>query len=253
MELIILGSGVCVPNNGRYPAGYLLKGDNCLILLDSGSGTMRQIEKAGYDFMEINALIYSHTHPDHVGDLIPILQGIALQSDTFGPQRSHPLSIYGPRGFLPLYHTLREIFLPDPEPYQVAVQELYEETFQVGEFTLTSKPVVHSSRLTCLGYRIEVQGKTIAYSGDSGMCETLVELCRGVDLAILDCSYPKGYPSGNHLGVVGCGKIAEQAGVKRVVLSHLYPPCNGHDLVAECREVFRGEVIVAEDLMRILL
>ncbi|MBI4640362.1 MAG: ribonuclease Z, partial [Candidatus Tectomicrobia bacterium] len=209
MELVILGSGVCVPNKGRSPAGYLLKTDDSLLLLDSGSGTMRQIEKAGYDFMKITTLIYSHTHPDHVSDLIPILQGMVLQSESFGPERSDPLLIYGPRGFEALYRTLRDLFLSDPEPYPVLIRELYEHTLQMGNLMLTSKPVLHSSHLTCLGYRIECQGKTIAYSGDSGMCETLVELCRNVDLAILDCSYPKGYPSGSHLGVLGCGEVAE--------------------------------------------
>ena len=73
MRLTILGSGTLVPVANRCNPGYLLDIANDTILLDSGSGTLRQISSAGRSIWDINQIFYSHLHIDHTNELIPLL------------------------------------------------------------------------------------------------------------------------------------------------------------------------------------
>jgi ribonuclease BN (tRNA processing enzyme) len=79
--------------------------------------------------------------------------------------------------------------------------------------------------------------------------DSLVELARGADLLVLECANPFKVPG--HLTPEEAGHVAAQAGVKRLVLSHFYPPCDEMDVVALAAKKFTGEIIRAEDGMRL--
>jgi ribonuclease BN (tRNA processing enzyme) len=115
---------------------------------------------------------------------------------------------------------------------------------------ILSKPMAHMSE--SVGYRIELKnGKSIAVSGDTDYCENLIDLASGVDLLVLECSFPDEKKVEGHLTPTLAGKIASESGCKRLLLTHFYPICDQHDILQRCRQVFHGEVILAEDLMRI--
>ncbi|HBQ15220.1 MAG TPA: MBL fold metallo-hydrolase, partial [Myxococcales bacterium] len=88
----------------------------------------------------------------------------------------------------------------------------------------------------------------LAFSGDSAPCDALVELCRGADLALLECSYPAAHEARGHLTSRTAAEVARAAGVSRLVLTHFYPACDAVDVAAEVRAAgFEGALHLAED------
>ena len=94
---------------------------------------------------------------------------------------------------------------------------------------------------------MESEGKVMAYSGDAKDCAELVELGRGADVLILECSYPDQLAHGGHLCPAQAGQIATRAGARHLVLTHLYPVCNVSEIEAQTRQVFAGRLTVAHD------
>jgi ribonuclease BN (tRNA processing enzyme) len=81
----------------------------------------------------------------------------------------------------------------------------------------------------------------------------MVDLGTDVDLLVLECSFPEGEKVDGHLTPSWAGRIAKESGCKKLLLNHLYPICDQFDIVGQCREIFHGEVLLAEDFMRIPL
>lgn len=248
MELVILGSGTCVPTLKRGPSGYALLAGRDLILIDGGSGTMRRLLEAGLSYRDIDYIFYSHPHIDHTAELLPLL--FALKN-TPGFVREKKLTILAPEGFRAIYDGLLSIcnqWVTSPS-YKIELIELWEDEFKAEGWKVKVKPVSHTM---AIGYRIEADdGKAIAYSGDTGYCSEMIELARGADLLLIECSFPDRFAVAGHLTPSAAGAIAKSAAVKRVVLTHLYPICEDYDIVAQCRAVFDGEVVLAGDLLRL--
>jgi len=250
MELIILGSGTAVPTE-RATAGYLVKTD-VPIVMDIGRGTFSNLCKV-QDRNEISNILFSHHHVDHYSDILPFLQ-TAIHESQDKPRRD--IEIAGPLGTKTLFSKFLSLPGMDRGTFKISLMDVSNMSFHIGKTRIITHEVYHVDNLHCNGYRIEYGGKVLAYSGDSRVCDEVMELCKDADVAVLDCSVPKGFSrehhlGKNHMGVIGCGKIAEQANVKRLVLSHLYPACDGHDLIKECRENFDGEILIARDLMKV--
>jgi ribonuclease BN (tRNA processing enzyme) len=103
-----------------------------------------------------------------------------------------------------------------------------------------------------VGYRIEFKdGKSMAISGDTGYCQTIVDLGFEVDILVLECSFPDGKEIEGHLTPSVAGRIALESHSKKLLLTHLYPACDQFDILKQCREVFQGETILGEDLIKI--
>lgn len=250
MELIVLGSGTNVPTE-RACAGYLVKAD-VPIVMDMGYRTFSNLCNV-QDRSEISHILISHMHVDHYGDFPTFFQNANHESKE---RQRKDLNIIGPKGSKEIFTKILSFPGLNAGKFKTSLTEVADKAFDIGRAHVMTKEVKHVDNLHCNGYRIEYQGKSIAYSGDSRLCNDIVELCRNADVAVLDCSVPKGFPKEhhlgkNHLGVTDCGTVAKRAGVKKLILSHIYPQCKGHDLVKECKESFDGEIIVAKDLMRI--
>jgi len=122
----------------------------------------------------------------------------------------------------------------------------------LGDLWIKTLPLEHTPE--SVGYRIaSPQGRTVVYAGDTDYCPNIVELARGADLLLLECSFPEGRKVNGHLTPSLAGRIAQEAECRRLVLTHLYPPCDQSDIRGDCRKVFDGEVLLAEDMMRITI
>jgi ribonuclease BN (tRNA processing enzyme) len=77
----------------------------------------------------------------------------------------------------------------------------------------------------------------------------LVSLCRDVDLAILDCSFSSHAPGGSHMHAEECGKVAEKANIKKLLLSHFYETADRSNVVAQARRFFSGKIVKGKDLL----
>ncbi len=248
MEIIILGSGTLVPTAKRQAPGLIIKiGDNP-ILFDSGSGVVYKLPIADIDYKKINYLFYTHySHPDHVNDLPYIL----FTNKYDNPGRDKAIKIIGPHGFTNFYENIKKLYpIFEELPFNIIIQELNDEMISFDNFTITSRPMLHGN-VECLGYRIESEGKMAVYTGDTDYCKNVVELAMNANVLIAECSTPNAFKVEGHLTPALAGKIAKEAGVKKLVLTHLYPICEDSKIKEEAEEVFTGEVVVAQDLMRI--
>ena len=251
MRLTILGSGTNL-HPTRAAAGYLVRTDQTL-LLDFGPRTLSNLLKTGIDRHRITHILFSHFHADHFSDFITYYFDALIYTKHGGGWRPD-LTLIGPRGTKTLFRSIMASFpsFSDP-PFRVHLKEVTDRAFQIGETRITPRRVVHVPDLNSVGYRIEHKGKTLVYSGDAQYCDSLVRLCRDTDIAVLDCSFPATKPGPVHMHAGECGRVAEEAGVDRLVLSHFYPPTDRADVKAQAAENFRGTVIKGKDLLTIRL
>jgi ribonuclease BN (tRNA processing enzyme) len=93
----------------------------------------------------------------------------------------------------------------------------------------------------------------MAYSGDSEPCDGLVAAARGADLFICEAAMPDEKKVPGHMTPSLAGLMAERAQARRLVLTHLYPACDGVDIVKQAQGTYKGPVMAAEDLMSFVL
>ena len=248
MHLTILGSGTNM-HPRRAAAGYLLETDRPIVL-DMGPRTLPNLLKTGLDRHTIQHLIFTHYHADHFSDFFTFFfDGIC--HSLYGGVRG-PLHIYGPPGTTHLFGTLLAT-IPSfsSAPFPVKFREVHRRPFRIGPTQITPLPMAHTESQICLGYRVTFQGKTAAFSGDAMPSSNLVKLCRGADLAVLDCSFSSRSPGACHMHAEQCGKVAHEAGISTLVLSHFYLVADRSNVVRQAAKHFPGRILKAKDLMRL--
>lgn len=263
MDLTVLGSGTCIIKEKRASASFLLRRGDQSVLLDAGWDTPMRLVEVGQDVQKLDHIIISHPHADHMGSLMSILQSMLVAGyDVSGEgwqqrRREKPLFIHGYPGFTEHYEALRRIMVPERvEPYRINILEYRNEKRSFGDITISSTEVIHVPEYwSSAAFRIDADGKGFVYSGDCGYDERLLDLAKGADLGLFEMSVPswmysKG-PRPNHLSGYECGLIAARAGLKRLVLAHLYDNDTKENTEAEVRKNFSGELIVSEDLQTI--
>lgn len=247
-ELVILGSGTGVPSIRRASPGLVLLSQGAKVLIDSGSGILRRMLEIGVTYHDVDLLLYTHIHPDHTADLIPILFACKY-ADL--PREKDLLCVGGP-GFERYFNQLKKIYgrWIESQSYHLSIAEISPKPLLFRDFKIFSKPMAHTPE--SVGYRIELSdGKTVAVSGDTDYSRNIVDLAHDVDLLVLECSFPEGKKVEGHLTPSLAGTIALESHCKRLLLTHLYPVCDQVDIVKQCREVFGGEITLGEDLVRI--
>ncbi|HBH62250.1 MAG TPA: hypothetical protein DDX85_11040 [Nitrospiraceae bacterium] len=246
MKLIILGSGTCVPSLKRNAPGYYLEAEGCRILVDCGSGTLLQLEKAGRSYRDIDAVCITHKHPDHFADLMPLLHALIATPQL---NRKKDLNIFSPKGFMEYYEASITSVLGHPKEFPIRIREVQDKC-DFGPFHIITVKTIHSR--DSIAYRFERGDRSIVFTGDADYDQGVIALAQDADLLIADCSFPDSMKAKGHLSARECGMVAAKAGAKKLVLSHLYPACSpDEDRVKESREAFNGEIVLAEDLMTI--
>ncbi len=245
MELIVLGSGTGVPYLRRGSSAYAVRAAGRLILLDLGSGACRALLRHDLNFSQVDLIALTHLHPDHIGDLVPFL---FASHYSLGYTRTEPFWLLAARGCADFHQRLKGAFgqwVEAPEGL-LQLQELNPEgpdRFDWEGLTLKTAPVNHIDG--SLAYRVEAEGRSLVYSGDTDVSDSLVQLAQGADLLILECAMP--HKVSGHLTPEEAGGLAARAGVPRLLLTHFYPPCDEVDVVARAAQEFSGEIIRAED------
>jgi ribonuclease BN (tRNA processing enzyme) len=115
-------------------------------------------------------------------------------------------------------------------------------------YRLSWAPAEH--RPESIAYRLEGENGAFVYTGDTEYAGSVVELARDAHTLLIECSFPDDAPVPGHLTPSGVARMAGEAGVGRVVLTHVYPAADELDLVGEVRRDFDGEVVLAGDGLR---
>ncbi|MCX8116320.1 MAG: MBL fold metallo-hydrolase [Desulfobacterota bacterium] len=249
-ELVIVGSGTGIPSLRRASPCLLLLSKTLRILIDTGPGSLRRLLEVGVTYQDIDLLLYTHLHPDHTADLVPILFACKYGESP----RVKDLTLFGGPGLKTFFEKLEELYHPwiSPQTYRLKIKEASSQPFSIGGMKILSAPMAHLPG--SLGYRFEWDdGKALVISGDTDYCESLIRLASKADLLVLECSFPDEKKVNGHLTPSLAGRIARESGSRRLLLTHLYPICDQHDILTPCRREFPGEVFLAEDLQRFTL
>ncbi len=253
-RITVLGSGTGVPSLTRNPCSLLMRTGGLNLLFDCGAGVMKRLLETGVSIDDIAYLFLSHFHPDHVGELPALLFALKYSSPR---SPTPPLTIVAGRGVSDFYQRFKGVYghWIDLPPDRLQVIELdtgAEARFATPAFTVISRPVEH--RPESLAFRIiDSQEKTMVYSGDTDECANLAAIAAGADLLVCESAFPDDQKVPGHLTPSLAGRIASRAGVKRLMLTHFYPACDGVDIEKQCRSAYTGRIVLARDLMTLTL
>lgn len=238
MRLTVLGGCGAWPEAGLACSGYLIEHDGFRLIVDVGYATVPRL--LGYvDATLIDAVYVSHGHPDHCADLNPLLRARALRDDA-----APPLPVYAPAGALDAVLALDQ---PRTLGGSYQVRTIGPgKTLEIGPFRAETRLLPHW--LPNLGVRLTVDGKVLAYTGDTGPSDEVVKLARDADLLIAEATYLDPVPpdARSHLSSASvAGRQAAASGVARLLLTHLWPGSDRDAALAEAAAVFQGDLGVA--------
>ncbi|MBV9708268.1 MAG: ribonuclease Z [Chloroflexi bacterium] len=240
--LTLLGTGTCQIEHERRASSVLLELDNTLILFDCEHGVVQRLLEAGVQHCQVQHVILSHFHPDHVSDLIPLLHAGAWSRTN---PRTCDLHIYGPIGVKQLVEGLMQLFGPSgfQQPsYWVLVHEIAAGPFAIGEHSFESVSLPPAGNH---GIRFTWGTKRYALTGDSSFHAQEIAFLKNVDLAIIDSG---------HIEDAEIVELAVASQAKVIVCSHLYRHINAAHLQAQAvQRGYQGTIIVGRDLMSFML
>jgi len=222
------------------------------IVFDSGPGTMRRLLEAGKTLNHISHIFYSHFHPDHTSEMIPVLFATRYHEPL---KRQGGITLTGGNRFLEFFDRLKHAYgnWMAPEPDFLTLIEMNPDEkpeMTHDDFTVRVAKVAHADE--SVAYRISTSsGKSVVYSGDTDFSENLIELSKNADLLICETAFPDEFKKDKHSTPAIAGEMAEKAGVRKLVITHFYPVCEKVDLAKQCRRAYSGPLILAEDLLRI--
>lgn len=295
MRIILLGTGAALPDPERCHTSILITLNNGRhFLLDCGHGATRQLLRVDVNPADVGTLFLTHLHHDHVCELpFFVISGWILG-------RRGSLAIFGPDGTKHLTGHLFEggAFDADirarsayparqanmeairPEVREYAAGLVYRD----DDIRVTAEPVEHipAEISPCFGFRIEAEGKVIAFSGDTEPCEGIATLARDADLLIHECTFTEAFIEHRRKSGVGTfahtspgdlGRLAVAERVKHVVATHIghvdslspvlkraagkhlpveaMGPHQIDEYVRQIRKTYGGPLQIAHDLMRI--
>jgi ribonuclease BN (tRNA processing enzyme) len=244
MKVKILGSGTVIPVQPvRNCSGYLIDKH---LLLDCGPGTWRALAEANISLTDLNHILISHFHTDHVGDLPALL----LQRYLLKEKIILPLTIGGPARLPEWFAGIKDFCGSWFNTRTIRFVALPDTNREFCDFLVSAAPTDHTAESLC--FRIENRaGKVVFYSGDSGYHNNLISMAEEADVAILEASMTEETKVEGHLTPGLAAKIGRKAGVKRLILTHLYPHVYQTDIEGEVKKEFSGEFSLADDGMEI--
>lgn len=225
MYLTVLGC------HGPYPApegacsGYLLESDSgkTRLILDLGGGCLGRLLACARP-EDLSAVVLTHLHYDHMSDMLPLQYALQFSA------RPRPLPVYLPE---------------EPRHVRQLLQCPYFDLFahqdgRVGEMEISYLPAAHT--VPGSSVRIECDGAALVFTGDTNLNPTLELFCDGCDLLLADANMPLSEWSERkpHLSAAHCGRIARDAKVRALYLTHANPAFDAQALLDEARDAFAG-------------
>ena len=295
MKITMLGTGAALPDPDRCHSSILVTLDNGQhYLMDCGHGATHQMVRANVNPADVKRVFLTHLHHDHIAELPFFIISSWMLNTVGAPLIAGPAGTaklvghlfeggafdvdFRARSHYPARKANIEAMRPEVREYEAGF--VYED----AHLRLTAIEVDHIEPeiARCYGFRLEAEGKVVAYSGDTKPCASLATLARDADVLIHDCTFPEAFIEHRRKSGVGTfahtsplelGRIASDAGVRMLVATHighvdslspvlkraagthlpveLMGPHQIDAMIADLRKTYSGPVRVAHDLMRI--
>lgn len=276
MRVTLLGTGCPVVSTERYGPAQVLRHGSSALLIDCGSGVTQRLLAAGLSGRDLEALLLTHLHSDHIVDLFQLIVSAWHQG------RDRPQRVFGPRGTRAYVEGLMALWRPELEqrivhearPSTAALEvEVTEidggQRLDIGDFAVQVVEVDHQPVKQAFGFVFAPageQGPRIVLSGDTRRCAALITAAQGAEVLVHEVMIHREMPviegvrtaetlanvASYHTLSDQVGKIAAEAGVGCLVLTHFVPPaCDRQALLDEVAADFAGPLLIGEDLMTV--
>ena len=279
MRVYTLGAGTPTPTPSRFGSAHVVAVGGRHLLFDCGPAATHKLVKAGLRPTQIDQLYFTHHHFDHDADYPCFLlcrwdQGAGLvdELEVFGPSPTRLITerLIGEEGAFvfdwkarvnnpasQILHVKRGGTLPrlPPAPSITEIESGYVHS--APEFQVTSARAEHAQPwLDSLAYRVDSESGSVVITGDTGPCDSVVNLARGADAMLCMCWDHQGSMHADEVrgtaGTIDAAEMAQKAEVKRLVLVHSGPsfaaPGSHEKAVADIAKIYDGEIIWAEEL-----
>jgi ribonuclease BN (tRNA processing enzyme) len=221
MHVTFVGCGDAFGSGGRLNTCFHVRAARTAFLIDCGASSLIGMNRLGIDRNAIDTILVTHFHADHFGG-VPFF----MLDAQFNTKRARPLTIAGPPGLCEWYERAMETSFAGSsktrQEFELNLVELASaERRSLGDIVVRPARVRHArSEGPFFAYRIEVDGKIIAFSGDTEWVENLVEIGRDADLMISECySFDKKVPY--HLDYATLSAQLPRIKAKRLILTHM--------------------------------
>ena len=247
-RILLLGTGTCQLDESRRASSVLIELDDLRIVFDLGRGIADRLQALGLRQDDVQHIVFSHFHPDHISDVVPYLHAAAWsQTDP----RSVDLHLYGPIGLEVQMMRLLSLFGPETlvrEHWRVHLHEIRDDelTIEGRHFEFLDLPPADNRGLR-FRYGQDTIGEPacVGLTGDSNFHEQAVDFLAGTTLGVFDSG---------HLTDEQIVELAVRSAAPKLVCSHVYRPLDIDDLNARARRRgYQGELVMGHDLDRFSL
>jgi ribonuclease BN (tRNA processing enzyme) len=223
MRLTFLGTGAAMPT-ARRQTGLLVEGGDRPLLVDCGAGVLHRLADGHVGYENVDTVLLTHHHLDHVADLLPLLKARWLAGE-------ESLHVLGPAGTRELVEGLLEVHDYLDGRVDLRVDEVGPGAFSVAGLDARARRTRHS--MPCLAYRLTAgdDAPVLTYSGDTEADPELLGFADGSTVLVHDCSFPDGVEVSNHPTPTALGEALADAAPElgRVYLTHFYPHADGRE------------------------
>jgi ribonuclease BN (tRNA processing enzyme) len=241
MRLTIIGCGDAFGAGGRLQTSFHVRSSTSTFLIDCGVTSLIGMRRLGFHPNDIDTVFVSHLHGDHFGGLPWLLVDAIYVSN-----RTRPLIVTGPSSIEARFVAAAEALYPGittaKRNFELTFVEYEERTpLDVGGITVVPFEVKHPSGAPPYALRFTIDGKLLAFTGDTGWVEVLCDVAQGADLFISECfQYDLNLPI--HLDYLTIDANYERFGAKRVLLTHM-----GEAMQAHVGKVDPARYLIAAD------
>ena len=269
VEFQVLGSGG--PEiDGRASTSYIVWiDDKARVLIDAGSGSMLNFEKSKARLEDLEVIVLTHLHIDHSVDLPSYIKA------GYFSNRRDILPIVGPSGnrsfpdiedfldslFNGAYKYMSDVLDEDSDSFQIVPVEVDSKNLihkKFKHFSLDLTNVYHGN-VPAIAVRVNVGSKSLLVSGDTNNKNlSLEKLVKNVNLFVAHHAIPqyaKGYATQLHMTPSIIAKVAKDGNAKKVLLTHRMKRTIGkeEESLKVIKKIYNGEVLLAEDMMKLKL
>lgn len=242
MKLTVVGCSGSFPAAGSACSSYLVEADGFRLLLDMGNGALGELQRH-VGLYDLDAIFLSHLHADHCIDMCGYF---VARYYRFDGGRCGPIPVHGPEGTEQRLTTAYADTPTDKSMSEVFdFHTLKPGSFEIGPFSVRTEKMAHP--VETFAIRVEHGGRSLTYSGDTGVSDPLVELAEDTDLFLCEAAFTYGKEDidGLHLNgrEAGCPRRPGQGGL--TVLTHIPPWTDAGQNLADAREVYGGPAELA--------